>query len=501
MHESTAGINPAAGQDQDPNPAFLMHPLTRRQLLHHGTLGVGTVALAYLLNQERLLANPALADAEKKHFDLKPKKPHFAPRAKAMISLFMQGGPSHMDLLDPKPKLTELDGKPFPGQIKYDNAAQASSKVLGSPWKFAKHGRCGTDVSELLPHLARIVDDIAVVRSMHTDVNNHVQSIHALNTGRIVSGHPVLGSWVCYGLGSESQELPAFVALPDPVSLPVSGVEHWANGWLPSVFQGTVIRPREPRIPNLDPPAHLAGAPQGELLEYLESLNRDHLAAHPGELDLDARIASYELAARMQTAAKEALDLTRETQKTKAMYGLDDPATADYGTRCLIARRLVERGVRFVQVFTSNQQWDNHGSIRTTLPAACKKTDKPSAALVSDLKQRGLLDTTLVAWGGEMGRLPVIQNDAGPAKVGRDHNTYGFTWWFAGGGFKSGITYGSTDEFGHHAIENRVSQHDFHATLLHLFGLDVKKLTYKRGPMELSILDGKEGKVVRELLR
>jgi hypothetical protein len=478
-----------------------MHSLTRRRFLHHGTFGVGSVALAYLLNQERLLAEPAKPDLEKQHFDLKPKKPHHAPRAKALISLFMQGGPSHMDLLDPKPKLTELDGKPFPGTIKYDNAAQASSKVLGSPWKFARHGRCGTEVSELLPNLARVIDDVCVVRSMHTGVNNHVQGIHALNTGRIVSGHPVLGSWLCYGLGSESQELPAFVVLPDPVSLPVSGVEHWSNGWLPSVYQGTVVRSREPRIPNLDPPPHLKGAPQAELLQYLSELNREHLATHPGELDLDARIASYELAAKMQTAAKEALDLSRETNKTKAMYGLDDPATADYGTRCLIARRLVERGVRFVQVFTSNQQWDNHGSIRTSLPAACKKTDKPSAALVADLKARGLLDSTLVAWGGEMGRLPVIQNDAGAAKVGRDHNTYGFTWWFAGGGFKSGITYGATDEFGHHAVDKVVSQYDFHATLLHVFGLDAKKLVYKRGATELSLLDGQDGRVVTDLLR
>src|SRR5215210_4792816 len=446
--------------------------MTRRDALHSATFGVGTVALAWLLNRDGLLASPSKPELEPRRYDLTSKKPHFGPRARAMISLFMQGGPSHMDLFDPKPALAELDGQPFPGTIKYDNAAQASSRVLGSPWTFAKRGRCGTEVSELLPHLARVIDDVCVVRSMHTGVNNHVQGIHALNTGRVVSGHPVLGSWLCYGLGSESQELPAFVALPDPVSLPVSGVEHWANGWLPSVYQGTVVRSREPRIPNLDPPPHLKGAPQAELLKYLDELNRDHLAAHPGELDLEARIASYELAAKMQTAAKEALDLSRESNKTKAMYGLDDPATAEYGTRCLIARRLVERGVRFVQVFTSNQQWDSHGSIRTGLPAACRKTDKPSAALVSDLKQRGLLDSTLVAWGGEMGRLPVIQNDAGPAKVGRDHNTYGFTYWFAGGGFKAGFAYGATDEFGHHAIENKVSQRDFHATLLHLFGLD-----------------------------
>src|SRR5262245_50816973 len=435
-----------------------MYPLNRRELLQHGTFGIGSVALAWLLNQQRLLAEPTKPDLERKHFDLKPKAPHFAPKAKAMISLFMQGGPSQVDLFDPKPKLTKLDGQPFPGQIKYDNAAQSSSRVLGSPWKFAKHGKSGIELSELLPHLANVVDDITVVRSMTSAVNNHVQAIHALNTGRIVSGHPVLGSWLCYGLGSVSQELPAFVALPDPVSHPVSGTDHWSNGWLPSVFQGTVIRSREPRIANLDAPPQLKGDPQARLLKYLDTLNREHLAAHPGEQDLDARIAAYELAAKMQTAAKEALDLSRESARTKAMYGLDDPATAEYGSRCLIARRLVERGVRFVQVFTQNQFWDHHGSIRTALPAACKKTDQPSAALVKDLKQRGLLDSTIVAWGGEMGRLPVIQNDTGLANVGRDHNTYGFTWWFAGGGFRAGTVYGATDEVGNHARADKMNQ-------------------------------------------
>ena len=267
-----------------------MQAFSRRELLHNTTFGVGTLALA-LLEQQRLRGEPAKPDLERKHFDLKPKAPHFAPKAKAMISLFMQGGPSHMDLLDPKPKLNELDGKPFPGTIKYDNAAQASSKVLGSPFKFKKHGQSGIDVSELLPNIARIADDITVVRSMTNAVNNHVQAIHAMNTGRIQSGHPVLGSWLCYGLGCESQELPAFVALPDPASPPVSNVEHWANGWLPSIYQGTVIRSKEPRIANLDAPPGMKGEPQDKLLQYLAALNREHLAAHPGENDLDARIA------------------------------------------------------------------------------------------------------------------------------------------------------------------------------------------------------------------
>ncbi|MCE9534095.1 MAG: DUF1501 domain-containing protein [Planctomycetes bacterium] len=477
----------------------MLSPVSRRHFLSSATNGVGTTALAWLLHQDGLLrAEPSKPDLERKTHDLKPRSSHFEPKARAMISLFMQGGPSHIDLLDPKPELNKLDGKPFPGTIKYDNAAQASSKVMGSPWKFRKHGQCGAEVSELLPHLSTIVDDITIVRSMRTGVNNHGQSIYALNSGHTVAGHPVLGSWLCYGLGSPSQNLPAFVALPDPISPPVVGTDHWSNGWLPSIYQGTVVRPREPRILNLDPPAHLKGKPQEDLLELLGKLNKDHLAAHPGESDLDARIASYELAARMQVAAKEALDITGESAAVKRLYGLDDPITQEYGTRCLLARRLVERGVRFVQVFTQNQFWDHHGNIRTALPKSCLKTDKPIAALVKDLKQRGLLDSTLVCWGGEMGRLPVVQNEV---NAGRDHNTYGFTNWFAGGGMKAGCTYGATDEFGHHAVQDVVTHHDFHATVLHLFGLDHKRLVYGRNAQELSLVDNRPCRVVHELIR
>jgi hypothetical protein len=335
---------------------------------------------------------------------------------------------------------------------------------------------------------------------MYTGVNNHGQSIYALNSGSTAEGRPALGSWVTYGLGAESQDLPAYVALTDPHSLPVVGVQNWSSGWLPSLYQGTVIRPREPRILNLDPPPELKGPPQARYLDYLAKINRRHLEKHPGELDLEARIASYELAARMQTAAKEALDMTRESEATKKMYGIDEPATAEYGTRCLIARRLVERGVRFVQVFTRNQFWDHHGSIRAGLPAACRMVDKPSAALVADLKQRGLLDSTIVHWGGEMGRLPVIQNDAGPDKIGRDHNTYGFSMWLAGGGFKRGYVHGSTDEFGHKAASSPVSHHDYHATLLQLFGLEPSRLVYRRNGREQSLLDGQAGRIVDELL-
>ncbi|MEY4200444.1 MAG: hypothetical protein RLZZ265_2184 [Verrucomicrobiota bacterium] len=474
---------------------------SRRHFLAQSGFGLGSVALAWLLKQDNLIAQPPKPDLDPKSFDLLPRRPHFEPRAKAMISMFMQGGPSHMDLFDPKPALDKLDGQKFPGEIKFDNAAQASPKVLASPWKFQKHGQCGMDVSELLPHFAGIVDDVCLLRGMHTGVNNHGQSIYALQNGRVLGGRPTLGSWLTYALGAETSNLPAFMALTDPRGLPVLGVANWENGWLPSLFQGTAVRSKEPRIPNLDPPPHLRGTAQENYLSFLDKLNRDHLREHPGETDLQARIASYELAAKMQTAAKEAMDITGESAATKALYGIDVPATAEFGTRCLIARRLVERGVRFVQLYTGNQTWDHHGSIRTGLPAACKYIDKGSAGLVTDLKARGLLDSTVVHWGGEMGRLPVIQNDVGPARVGRDHNTYGFSMWVAGGGFKNGITYGETDEFGHHAVKDIVNHYDYHATLLHLFGLDYKKLTFKRNGTEMSLVDGQNARLVSEILR
>ncbi len=411
---------------------------SRRHFIASSSFGLGAFGLAWLLKQDGLLAEPSRPELEQRHFDLLPKKPPFEPRAKAMISMFMQGGPSHIDLFDPKPELQRYDGKNLPGEFKYDGAAQASPKALASPWKFEKHGESGIEVSELLPHFGGIVDDVVLLRGMHTSVNNHGQSIFALQNGRTVGGRPTIGSWLTYALGSETQELPAYVALTDPRGLPVVGVENWTNGWLPSIYQGTAIRPREPRIPNLDPAPHLRGEAQANYLGFLDKLNREHLDRHPGETDLEARIASYGLAARLQVAAKEALDISNESEATKKLYGIDDPATAEFGTRCLIARRLVQRGVRFVQLFTGNQTWDHHGSIITGLPAACKYVDKPAAGLVSDLKALGLLDSTIVHWGGEMGRLPVIQNDAGRAKVGRDHNTYGFSMWVAGGGFKAG---------------------------------------------------------------
>ena len=353
------------------------------------------------------------------------------------------------------------------------------------------------DFSELLPGFGEIADELCLIRSMHTGVNNHGQSIHALNSGRTVSGRPSLGSWLTYGLGTESQNLPAYLVLRDPASLPVEGTWNWSAGWLPSLYQGTVVRAREPRILNLEAPANLRGGGQRNYLDFLGNLNRKHSASHPGELDLEARIASFELAARMQTSASDAMDISGENAATKKLYGIDEDATKEYGTRCLIARRLVERGVRFVHVLTGNQFWDHHHGIKGSLPKACKKTDRPIAGLVKDLKRLGLLDSTVVHWGGEMGRLPVVQNTR---NAGRDHNTYGFSMWLAGGGFKAGHIHGETDEWGHRSVRDKVNHYDYHATLLQLFGLDHNHLKYKRGGRVQSLIDGQPARVVEELL-
>ena len=471
---------------------------SRRQFLAENALGIGSVALAWLLNQDQALAIPPTLKLKPQTYDLMPKQTHHAPRANAMISLFMHGGPAHMDLFDPKPELTKFSGTDYSGEVVFSFVNRASKKLLGSPWTFAKHGDCGTEVSELLPHTAGIVDDICLIRSMHSGHNGHEVSIRYINAGiPAVTGRPALGSWLTYGLGSESQDLPAYMVLSDPGGHPVDGVLNWSNGFMPPLFQGTVLRAQEPRILNLDPPPHLKGSLQAQNLDLLRTLNRRHLELHPGEADLEARIQSYELAARMQTAAKEALDLSQETAETQKLYGLDHDETKEYGTRCLIARRLVERGVRFVQLFLGGQPWDTHTDIRKGLPAICRRTDQPAAALVMDLKRRGLLDTTVVHWGGEIGRLPVTEGDQ--ATGGRDHNGQGFSTWLAGGGIKPGITFGETDEFGHRAVKDIVTGNDYQATLLHLFGLDHQKLTYIHNGQEQTLTAKRECRVVREI--
>lgn len=472
---------------------------SRRSFLQHNAFGIGAMALSWLISQQQLRAAPAVIKHQP-HNDLRARPPHFAPRAKAMISLFMHGGPAHMDLMDPKPELSKRHGEDYAGDIQYSFVNRATKKLFGSPWKFAPRGQCGTEVSELLPHFSEIVDDVCVIRSMHTGFNGHEVSIRYFHGGIPgVTGRPTMGSWITYALGSENDELPAYLVLSDPGGHPVDGVHNWSPGFMPPLFQGTVLRPKEPRILNLDAPSQLEGTLQSQNLELLEALNKRHLAFHPGESDLEARIASYELAAAMQTAAKEALDISGETAATHRLYGLDEEETREYGTRCLIARRLVERGVRFVQLFLGGQPWDNHNSIRSSLPGVCRRTDKPAAALVKDLKARGLLDSTLVHWGGEIGRLPVCEGELSDA-AGRDHNGQGFSIWMAGGGIRGGMTYGETDEFGHKAVTNVVTPNDYQATVLHLLGLDHDKLMFPVSGREQRITDGRSSRIVTEIL-
>jgi hypothetical protein len=474
---------------------------SRRFFLQHQAMGIGAVALAWLTQREQAGAIPPVVK-QAPVTDLRPRQPVNDGSARAMISLFQHGGPSHMDLTDPKPELTKYSGTDYPGDVHFSFVNQASKKLLGSPFRFRKHGDCGTELSELLPHTAEIVDDMCLIRSMHTGANGHEVSIRYFHGGIPgVLGRPHLASWLLYALGSETENLPAYMVLTDPDGHPVDGVNNWSNGFMPPLFQGTVLRPREPRILNLDPPAHLRGIPQQQNLTLLRRLNERHSELNGRDADLEARIASYELAARMQIAATDALDISQETQATQSMYGLDQDVTREYGTRCLIARRLVERGVRFVQLFLGGQPWDNHGSISSALPAVCRRTDQPAAALVKDLKQRGMLDSTIVHWGGEIGRLPVTQVMGDPAAAGRDHNGQGFSIWMAGGGFRGGMTYGSTDEFGHKAVENVVTPNDYQATIMSLFGLDHSQVIYHHNGQPQVLTANRSARVVSDMLQ
>jgi hypothetical protein len=472
--------------------------LPRRDALVRLGGGFGGLALAALLgNADRAATAAAPADG----FNLLSKSPHHAPKARAVIQLFMHGGPSHVDLLDPKPELSRLDGKPPPGEVADDE--NRTSYLMGSPFKFSRHGESGLEFSEVLPGIARHADDIAVIRSMFTEHRNHEQAIWMANTGLVVSGRPNIGSWVAYGLGTENQNLPAYVSLPDPNGLPVDGVRNWSSGWLPPIYQGTSVRSEGMPVLHLQPKvARPADIDRGRL-DLLRQLNARHRDSRPGELDLDARIASFELAARMQLSATDALDIAQETAATQELYGLDQDKTRSYGKRCLMARRLVERGVRFVQLFMAGQPWDTHANNTSGTRSCCEQTDLPIAGLLTDLKQRGLLDTTLVQWGGEFGRTPgAEQRDANKARgsEGRDHHPYGFSVWLAGGGIRGGQAYGATDDFGYRAITNRTQTADLHATILHLLGLGHQKLIYEHNSREERLTDVYKARVIQELL-
>jgi hypothetical protein len=410
-----------------------------------------------------------------------------------VIQLFMHGGPSHVDLLDPKPALEKHDGKPPPAEVADDE--KITGNLLRSPFKFNPAGKSGTPFSEVLPGIAGHADDIAVIRSMFTEHRNHEQALWMMHTGLTVAGRPSLGAWAAYGLGTENRDLPAYVVLPDPKGLPVDGIRNWASGWMPPVYQGTQFRSEGSPVLNLTPKAARPVEVENGRMNLLSELNADHRAARPGKPELDARIASFELAGRMQLSATDALDLSKESAEVQALYGLDNPVTRAYGLRCLMARRLVERGVRFVQIFMAGQPWDTHNNNAAQTRSCCEQTDKPVAGLLTDLKRLGLLDRTLVTWGGEFGRTPGAQG-----KDGRDHHPYGFSVWLAGGGIRGGTVYGATDDFGFRAVTDRCKVSDLHTTILHLLGLDHSRLTFPHHGRDERLTDVYEAKPIKPIL-
>jgi hypothetical protein len=470
---------------------------TRRDFFRHASTGLCGAALAYLLGNDSPLS------AAEPHADLKPRPPHFPARAKSVIHLFMNGGPSQMDLFDPKPMLEKLHGKPYfdkiAGEVEFQKDAGA---IMRSPYKFKQYGQCGAWVSEVMPHLASVVDDIAFIRSMYTTNLTHEPAIYIIQSGKMGPGRPAWGSWVVYGLGSENQNLPAYVVLDDPLGLPINGVENWQAGFLPPVYQGTRFRSTGSPVLNLKPDSERPAAIAKAERDLIAKLDQIHKEERPGQPVLDARIASYELAARMQLAATDALDIAQEPLKIQEMYGVGKQPTDSYARRCLIARRLVERGVRFVQLFINAQIWDTHSNLGAELKAACDRTDQPITALIRDLKQRGLFDSTLLVWGGEFGRLPIAQlpADKNPAKAGRDHNKNAFCTWMAGGGVKGGTTYGATDELGFASVEDKVSVRDWHATILHLLGLKHDQLYVEMNGLKEKLTGVEEAHVVKGIL-
>jgi len=476
----------------------------RRDFFSRLSNGLHGAALTWLLGGDLFSPTSSLALSSEEGggvHDLKPKPSHFQPKAKSVIHLFMNGGPSQVDLFDSKPTLNRFAGSPAPRDIVNEiEFANEVGSLLPSPFKFAKHGWSGIELSELLPHLAGCVDDIALVRSMYGEHFNHEPALYLMHSGRTLPSRPSLGSWVVYGLGSENQNLPAYVVLDDPKGLPINSIQNWQSGWLPPVYQGTRLRSEGPPLLNLKPreelPSPLVEAQRALLRQFDES----HRQNRPGQPELEARIANYELAARMQITATDALDVSQESNQTKEMYGLNQELTASYGKRCLMARRLVERGVRFVQIYIEGQIWDAHSNLEKSLRYSSGKTDQPAAALLTDLKQRGLLDTTLVIWGGEFGRMPLSQVSDGKTAAGRDHGPSGFSLWMAGGGIKGGIAHGATDDLGHKAVENRVSVHDLHATMLHLLGMNYRDLVYPRHGLNERLTDQFPARVVSEIL-
>jgi hypothetical protein len=475
-------------EDHRPNPR-----LDRRHFCTQTGAGFGSLALASMLQGQE------------------PKLPS---KAKSVIFLFMFGGPSQVDLFDYKPELQKRDGQSIQNEFRRGSKTQAV--LQASRRNFAQHGNSGLWCSDAFPNIAKHMDKLAVVKSLTSDSFAHGSALLQINCGRILQGHPSLGSWVNYGLGSENQNLPGFVVMLDPRGGPTSGAPNWSNGYMPASYQGTLMRSGAQPILNLRPPANIDAASQRAEIDLLNELNRNYSQDRNGYSELDARIASYELAFQLQIAAPEAMDLSQETAETIAMYGIDEPkpdwhplalGPSTFGRQCLIARRLVERGVRFIQIYSGGgnaggqNTWDGHHGIEENLKLHCPEVDRPIAALLSDLERSGLLESTLVVWGGEFGRMPVSETfNTGGKPGGRDHNPKGFTYWFAGAGVKPGTSYGQTDELGEAAVENPRHLRDLHATILHLMGLDHRKLTYFHGGLDEKLTGVIDASPIREIM-
>ncbi|MEI8381346.1 MAG: DUF1501 domain-containing protein [Planctomycetota bacterium] len=467
--------------------------ITRRHFFRDCQLGVGKVALASLLTAGATrMSNAAVANP------MAPRKPHFDPKAKAVIHLFMAGAPSQLDLFDYKPKLADFTGKPIPPEVVGGQRyafIRPDANCLGPVFKFARHGQSGAELSEVLPHLAKIVDDITIVKSVHTDQFNHAPAQIFFNTGFSQPGRPSLGSWVTYGLGAEASDLPAFVVMSTGAGIS-GGAANWSSGFLPTVYSGCRLRNQGDPILDVSSPAGIDPRLQRDSLDLIGTLNRRRLEQE-GDPEIATRIASYEMAYRLQTSAPELMDLKSESKETLEMYGCE-PDKPSFARACLLARRMIERGVRFINIY--NEGWDAHSDVAGNLRNNCGKTDQASAALVTDLKRRGLLDETLVVWGGEFGRTPMVEtNPALGRSLGRDHHPQAYTMWMAGGGIKRGLVYGSTDDLGFHVVDNPVHVHDLQATILHLLGMDHERLTYFHAGREFRLTDV-HGRIVHDLL-
>lgn len=467
---------------------------TRREFLWEAGGGFTSVALAGLLDGRFLSSQSVAADGVTPLVNpLAPKDPHFPPKAKSVIFLFMYGGPSHIDTFDYKPDMVGMDGKTVAVKTFGRGGHKNEGRIVEPKWKFKQYGQSGQWVSELFPHLSTCVDEIAFIKSMTADSPIHGSAMLQMNTGRILSGSPCLGTWINYGLGTVNQNLPGFVVMLDPRGGPISGAKNWTSGYMPAAYQATVMRSKGEPILDLAPPPGMTRENQRLLLDTMAAYNEEHRRPRIDNTELAARVASYELAFRMQSHAPEAVDLSQEPEYIKSLYGLDDAKTEVFGRQCLLARRLVERGVRFIQLYSGGNHtdttWDAHDDLVANHNLHAGETDKPIAGLLKDLKQRGLLDSTLIVWGGEFGRQPTAEYATG---TGRDHNAYGFTMWMAGGGIKGGISIGRTDELGSKAVEDRFHVKHLHATILHLLGFDPNRLSYFHAGLDQKLV-GVEG--------